>query len=812
MADRLVDLQRDLLAVQDDRRDAGRARRRGEQLDRLLGDARGVAGEVERRDVLPARGADARRRAARVGAHLELGVADREPAMPPPRLGELLGARRALGGGEGLVLRAPARARSVRTMRASPCAAPPRRRAAARACSSSDDREGVELARARPVAARGLDGGERPARAPRAGPRRRPARAPSAASAPARRHVAGGREAPAATDPHAHADALEAALGPRRRRRPGRRAALARRSTCRASAYAQRPATAAMRLVNSSSTGEEAIAAQARRWGNRCLCRPAHPEAVALSVPPFSPSSRNELQSLGLAGSVIHVLAALTALVLVILRPETVASVELTAVLAAIAIVIAFACAVAPWSRLPSWAGLLPIISIIGLIAAGAVNRGGNEGFYPFFFTYAAMMGGYYCTRRQTLVVIALIIVAAALPIFYSDQGTTWDQITWWVVIAGLAAAVATALQQARERARQGAVAAEALARQDSLTGVSNRRGFEERAADEIARARRHRRELTVLYVDLDGFKTVNDTAGHATGDDVLRRCAQGMASALRGEDFIARIGGDEFGVVLSESGVEGARRCAARLISAVERVATPGTASAGLSASIGWACFPDDGRTVDDLLDVADHALGQVKRERTVTGSRAASPVAFLGGVPGLRGAAAAPMLVPELAAAPAEEQPRWDFASTRRWYAGLAAAAAALWFAAPLLVGPVAGRLPLIAIGMVLTAIWTAAAARHTVGSERVGWALLSVASVIGFIPYVGMVAGAAAAIGVALIVMDRARLRDRFLMIDAACVLITCGLFAGAFLVPSLIDRLGWRAELPASLLQAPRWSSR
>ena len=87
--------------------------------------------------------------------------------------------------------------------------------------------------------------------------------------------------------------------------------------------------------------------------------------------------------------------------------------------------------------------------------------------------------------------------------------------------------------------------------------------------------------------------------------------------------------------------------------------------------------------------------------------------------------------MLVPELAATPAEEPPRWDFASTRRWYAGLAAAAAALWFAAPLLVGPAAGRLPLIAIGMVLTAIWTAAAARHTVGSERVGWALLAVAT---------------------------------------------------------------------------------
>jgi GGDEF domain-containing protein len=100
------------------------------------------------------------------------------------------------------------------------------------------------------------------------------------------------------------------------------------------------------------------------------------------------------------------------------------------------------------------------------------------------------------------------------------------------------------------------------LARRDPLTGAANWRYFQEHAFRELARSRRPRRPLTAAYLDLDDFKTVNDTLGHEAGDDLLRTIVELMQANVRPTDLVARTGGDEFVLLFSETGYIGGARC----------------------------------------------------------------------------------------------------------------------------------------------------------------------------------------------------------------------------------------------------------
>ncbi len=152
------------------------------------------------------------------------------------------------------------------------------------------------------------------------------------------------------------------------------------------------------------------------------------------------------------------------------------------------------------------------------------------------------------------------------------------------------------------------------ISQQDALTGLGNRRLLQDRLNYEISRHRRHSRRFTVLALDLDGFKQVNDRFGHAAGDEILREVARALEKAVRDQDTVVRMGGDEFCVLAPEIGWEDAERLAARLEQAVE------TAVGGLDmlgVSVGFAVFPDEGWTPDHLLARADEAGMQEKRAR---------------------------------------------------------------------------------------------------------------------------------------------------------------------------------------------------
>lgn len=139
----------------------------------------------------------------------------------------------------------------------------------------------------------------------------------------------------------------------------------------------------------------------------------------------------------------------------------------------------------------------------------------------------------------------------------------------------------------------------------DVLTGLYNRRYFEETLSDHIAAARRYQRELSLVLFDIDCLKKINDTQGHAAGDTVLRQFAKTLKSTARKADIVCRYGGDEFAVILPETGIQNARIFVNRIRQSLGTL--EGTK---ISATAGIAAIP-----CDDLVGAADADLLHKKR-----------------------------------------------------------------------------------------------------------------------------------------------------------------------------------------------------
>ncbi len=153
------------------------------------------------------------------------------------------------------------------------------------------------------------------------------------------------------------------------------------------------------------------------------------------------------------------------------------------------------------------------------------------------------------------------------------------------------------------------------LAVQDPLTGLSNRRHFIDVVEHEIARAVRHARPLAFCIIDIDHFKSINDVHGHLEGDRVLRHMADTLRGLLRANDIVGRIGGEEFGLLLPETGPEAAMEIAERLRVAVQQAACEaGSTALSVTISIGMAMLGGDIQTRSSLMASADAALYRAK------------------------------------------------------------------------------------------------------------------------------------------------------------------------------------------------------
>jgi diguanylate cyclase (GGDEF)-like protein/PAS domain S-box-containing protein len=180
----------------------------------------------------------------------------------------------------------------------------------------------------------------------------------------------------------------------------------------------------------------------------------------------------------------------------------------------------------------------------------------------------------------------------------------------------GKLSAVVQTLRDMTEE-KQAQLALEQLATRDGLTGLANRRCFDETLHAEWARALRQRQPLSLLMVDVDNFKAYNDANGHLGGDECLKRIATAVSSEMRANDLVARYGGEEFAVILPGQSLKGAATVAERIRTRVEQLQVPNRMAPGehVTVSIGAAtALASPENNASDLVAIADAALYRAK------------------------------------------------------------------------------------------------------------------------------------------------------------------------------------------------------
>ena len=197
-------------------------------------------------------------------------------------------------------------------------------------------------------------------------------------------------------------------------------------------------------------------------------------------------------------------------------------------------------------------------------------------------------------------------------PMLMERQNGIWIQVADHQLPNGAVATISTDVTES-QRLRQEL---EWLAANDPLTLVLNRRGFMDLARAEFVRAQRYGRPLSFLMLDIDNFKRLNDQYGHGVGDEALVTVAKVCQDTQRDSDEIGRLGGEEFGVLLPETGAQSAVAVAERLRHAVETQTGPAFTRYGpVTISIGVACHSAEHASLDELIKTADGALYEAKR-----------------------------------------------------------------------------------------------------------------------------------------------------------------------------------------------------
>jgi diguanylate cyclase (GGDEF)-like protein len=222
---------------------------------------------------------------------------------------------------------------------------------------------------------------------------------------------------------------------------------------------------------------------------------------------------------------------------------------------------------------------------------------------YAFFYIWATLLAAYFLRARDALVQFLLLEACYALAL--TAQAAP-GLLTSWLLLSGTLLVSGVAALLLRGRLVEAATT-------DFLTGIANRRAFHDRLAEEAERSRRTGGAVSLVMMDIDHFKAVNDRFGHAEGDRCLRIVARALAGTLRRHEFVARLGGEEFAVIAVDSTAAEAAALAERLRARVLAETTAG--GIPVTVSCGVASLHDHGASVDRLLVAADGALYEAKR-----------------------------------------------------------------------------------------------------------------------------------------------------------------------------------------------------
>ena len=263
------------------------------------------------------------------------------------------------------------------------------------------------------------------------------------------------------------------------------------------------------------------------------------------------------------------------------------------------------------YRRLLVWffQGSLALASL--MIAAGASGAAtGAEGTWALPYVWVVVLAFLFFTTRAAVAQTAFGILAYAIALIHNDAAFTPNYLIVMVAVLGTSGAVIGLLRSGLE---QIAANLASEANTDPVTAVANRRGFNERFKVELGRARRTGRPLSLVLCDLDRFKAVNDALGHEEGDAALLRAASAITASVRSIDAVARLGGEEFSVLLPDAGdshaYEVAERVRLTVLDAFADYPVRVTTSCGVATMEGGG--PGD---TGDLFRAADAALYEAK------------------------------------------------------------------------------------------------------------------------------------------------------------------------------------------------------
>ncbi len=252
----------------------------------------------------------------------------------------------------------------------------------------------------------------------------------------------------------------------------------------------------------------------------------------------------------------------------------------------------------------------------IGLTAGLVAGSGGRSSPFFLFYPMPVLHAGAF-QRKRRLVAVSVTATGAFLAPLAYDTGRTGMFIAMAIIAVPPTLVVAwgfnvalTTLRRQRRELSATALHAEQQARTDPLTGLGNFRLMWNTLEREASRARRHDLRFSLLVIDLDRFKAINDHVGHLAGDAMLRAVAGALRSQLREEDVCCRYGGDEFAVIAVGAGEQQAGELAVRLVDAITGLHVGSDMESTVGATAGWATFSGRDSSAKELMRKADAML----------------------------------------------------------------------------------------------------------------------------------------------------------------------------------------------------------
>ena len=311
-----------------------------------------------------------------------------------------------------------------------------------------------------------------------------------------------------------------------------------------------------------------------------------------------------ERELAGQIAGILYLTAALTALLLLVIPGTPVSSPPTVLALSAFGAVWGLICLlVIPWRQIHPLFSHLSSGMGLPITAIAMAATGGAESPARFYLLFIVFYVCYFYPPREAIPHLIGCVAVLVVPLAYDAGAIDRGLLAETVVLAPTFFVLGALIMGGRQVLLT-------LSRQDPLTGLVNRRAFEQTLWSSIE-CRRGSTNFGLMLCDLDSFKSVNDRHGHPAGDRVLCQAAATLKEAVRFVDVVARVGGDEFAIVVDGADEESMRLLAERMRAEL-RVAGEGLGLDGyqLDASLGWAIFPGDGADADKLVAHADDAL----------------------------------------------------------------------------------------------------------------------------------------------------------------------------------------------------------